>query len=222
MTAQDTSHWRVKGPLGKSVEFDAKTTEMDPNRGIGWNTVEGDVMTSGEIRFEETSPGRTRVEVTMNYANPPGGAVGEKVANILSNPERNLTEDLGNFASIVERGELGGSESQTPSQPNTGHPLFGWYRGRWERKPCGLYTLVGRKNLLSIAIVSLLILVIVAVVAIPILIRVVGEAGRRGPTETKTTLRNRTPAGIKDQDADRRLQVTGFSNRFWSSHAHPG
>jgi len=115
MTAQDTSHWRVKGPLGKSVEFDAKTTEMDPNRGIGWNTVEGDVMTSGEIRFEETSPGRTRVEVTMNYANPPGGAVGEKVANILSNPERNLTEDLGNFASIVERGELGGSESQTPS-----------------------------------------------------------------------------------------------------------
>ena len=61
MTAQDTSHWRVKGPLGKSVEFDAKTTEMDPNRGIGWNTIEGDVMTSGEIRFEETAPGRTRV-----------------------------------------------------------------------------------------------------------------------------------------------------------------
>jgi hypothetical protein len=32
---------------------------------------------------------------------------------------------------------------------------------------------------LSIAIVSLLVLVIVAIVAIPILIRVVGEAGRR-------------------------------------------
>ena len=35
MTGQDTSHWRVKGPLGKSIEFDAKITEMDPNRGIG-------------------------------------------------------------------------------------------------------------------------------------------------------------------------------------------
>jgi Polyketide cyclase / dehydrase and lipid transport len=33
MTGQDTSHWSVKGPLGKSVEFDAKTTEMDPSRG---------------------------------------------------------------------------------------------------------------------------------------------------------------------------------------------
>ena len=115
MTDQDTSHWRVKGPLGKSVEFDSKTTEMNPNRGIGWNTVDGEVMTSGEVRFEETAPGRTQVDVTMNYADPPGGAVGETVANILSNPERILKEDLENFASIVERGELGGAEAQTPS-----------------------------------------------------------------------------------------------------------
>lgn len=115
LTAQDTSHWRVKGPLGKSVEFDAKTTELDPNRGIGWNTVGGDVMTSGEARFDEVSPGRTRIEVTMNYADPPGGAVGEIVANVLSNPERNLRADLENFARIVERGELGGPQAQTPS-----------------------------------------------------------------------------------------------------------
>jgi len=115
MTGQDTSHWTVKGPLGKSVEFDAKTTEMDPSRGIGWNTVDGEVMTSGEARFEEVSPGRTRVDVTMNYSDPPGGAVGEAVANVLSNPERNLREDLENFAKIVERDELGGPEAQSPS-----------------------------------------------------------------------------------------------------------
>ena len=116
MTGEDTSHWSVKGPLGKSVWFDAKTTQMDPERGIGWNTVEGEVMTSGEARFEEVAPGRTRIDVTMNYSDPPGGAVGEAVANILSNPERNLREDLQNFARIVERGELGGPESQTPSR----------------------------------------------------------------------------------------------------------
>ena len=116
MTGQDTSHWRVKGPLGKSVEFDAKTTEMDPSRGIGWNTVDGEVMTSGEVRFDEVSTDRTRVEVTMNYADPPGGKVGEVVANVLSDPERSMREDLQNFAGIVERGELGGSGSQTPSR----------------------------------------------------------------------------------------------------------
>lgn len=116
MTDRDTSHWRVKGPLGKSVEFEARTTEMDPNRGIGWNTTEGEVMTSGEARFAELSPGRTRIEVTMNYADPPGGRAGEALANVLSNPERNLREDLQNFARIVERGELGGPESQSPSR----------------------------------------------------------------------------------------------------------
>ena len=116
MTGQDTSHWRVKGPLGKSVEFDARTTEMDPSRGIGWNTVEGEVMTSGEARFEEVSPGRTRIDVTMNYADPPGGKIGEVAANAISNPERNLREDLENFARIVERGELGGPGAQSPSR----------------------------------------------------------------------------------------------------------
>ena len=116
MTGQDTSHWKVKGPLGKSVEFDARTTEIDPSRGIGWNTVEGEVMTSGEARFEEVSPGRTRIDVTMNYADPPGGRVGEVAANVLSNPERMLREDLENFARIVERGELGGPGAQSPSR----------------------------------------------------------------------------------------------------------
>src|SRR5918994_1745351 len=61
---------------------------------------------------EEVPPARTRVDVTMNYSDPPGGAVGEAVANVLSNPERNLKEDLENFAKIVERGELGGPDAQ--------------------------------------------------------------------------------------------------------------
>ncbi len=37
------------------------------------------------------------------------------------------------------------------------------------------------KNLVSIAIVSLLVLVIVAIIAIPILIRIFGEAASRNP-----------------------------------------
>src|SRR5215213_921613 len=103
---QERSHWKVKGPVGANVEFDARTTEMDPDRGIGWNSVEGEVDTSGEVRFEEIDPGRTRIEVTMNYADPPGGRVGEVVADAISNPERMMREDLENFAEKVERGEV--------------------------------------------------------------------------------------------------------------------
>jgi len=103
---QERSHWKVKGPVGTSVEFDARTTEMDPDRGIGWNSVEGEVGTSGEVRFEEVASDRTRIEVTMNYADPPGGKVGEVVADAISNPERMMREDLENFAARVERGEV--------------------------------------------------------------------------------------------------------------------
>ncbi len=106
MTGPDTSHWRVKGPLGKTVEYDARTTEASLDRGIAWESVEGEVDNSGQVRFEEVAPGRTRIEVTMNYADPPGGRIGEVLADAVSNPERELREDLENFAEKVERGEL--------------------------------------------------------------------------------------------------------------------
>ena len=111
--AGDTSHWRIKGPLGRTVEYDARTTEMSPERGIAWQTVEGDIDTSGQVRFEEVAEGRTRIDVTMNYADPPGGRLGEVVADAISNPERELREDLENFARRIERSELqlGGSSS---------------------------------------------------------------------------------------------------------------
>lgn len=116
---QEMSHWRIKGPLGKTVEFDARTTEMSPERGIGWNsTGENDVETSGQVRFEEVADGRTRIDVTMNYADPPGGKIGEVAANALSNPEREMREDLENFARRIERGEidLGGPGARTQTR----------------------------------------------------------------------------------------------------------
>ncbi|HVF02478.1 MAG TPA: hypothetical protein VNA27_14240 [Rubrobacteraceae bacterium] len=93
--------------MGTDVEFDAKTTGMSPERGIGWNsTNDNEVETSGQVRFEEVAEGRTRIDVTMNYSDPPGGKVRELAANALSNPEREMREDLENFARKIERGEL--------------------------------------------------------------------------------------------------------------------
>src|SRR3712207_3076960 len=66
-TGPDTTHWRVKGPLGASLEFDARTTQDEENEAIGWNTEDGEVQTSGQVRFQQVTDSRTRVEVQMNY-----------------------------------------------------------------------------------------------------------------------------------------------------------
>jgi uncharacterized membrane protein len=101
-TGPDTTHWVVKGPLGYRAEFDAKTTQNKPNEAIGWNSENGDVQTSGQVRFKEVAPDRTRIEVQMNYWDTPGGAIGEAASRVTSGPKANLEQDLRNFRDIME------------------------------------------------------------------------------------------------------------------------
>jgi uncharacterized membrane protein len=98
----DRTHWRVKGPLGGKVEYDAQTTQDEENRAIGWNTVDGDIQTSGQVRFQELGLERTRVEVTMNYSDPPGGKLGEVGSRVFANPQVMMDQDLQNFKEIME------------------------------------------------------------------------------------------------------------------------
>ncbi len=101
-TGEDTTHWTVKGPLGAKLEFDAKTTQNEPNNAIAWNTENGDVETSGQVRFRDAGSGNTRIEVQMNYWNPPGGKTGEVASRIVSNPQVMMQQDLQNFKEIME------------------------------------------------------------------------------------------------------------------------
>jgi uncharacterized membrane protein len=101
-TGPDTTHWVVKGPLGAKVEFDAKTTQNKPNDAIGWNTENGQVQTSGQVRFKELGTDRTRVEVQMNYWDAPGGKAGEVVSRVIANPQLMMQQDLQNFKEILE------------------------------------------------------------------------------------------------------------------------
>ena len=114
-TGPDTTHWVVKGPLGAKVEFDAKTTQDEPNTAIGWNTVDGQVQTSGQVRFQEVTPSRTRVEVQMNYADPPGGKVGEVASRAVANPKLMMEQDLKNFKDIMEGTATPEEVQQRPS-----------------------------------------------------------------------------------------------------------
>jgi uncharacterized membrane protein len=101
-TGPDRTHWVLKGPLGAKMEFDAETTQEEENRALGWNSVDGNVGTSGQVRFQELGPERTRVEVTMNYADPPGGRLGEVGSRLVSNPQVMVDQDLYNFKEIIE------------------------------------------------------------------------------------------------------------------------
>jgi uncharacterized membrane protein len=101
-TGPDTTHWVVKGPLGARLEFDAKTTQNEPNEAIGWNTENGQVQTSGQVRFQKVDAERTRVEVQMNYWDAPGGKAGEVASRIVANPELMVQQDLRNLKDILE------------------------------------------------------------------------------------------------------------------------
>jgi len=117
-TGPGMTHWRIKGPLGTKMQFDAQTTQEEENRALGWNSVDGNVETSGQVRFQELGPERTRVEVTLNYADPPGGKIGEVGSKIVANPQVMVDQDLYNFKEIIEGRATPEEIQQRPAAAN--------------------------------------------------------------------------------------------------------
>lgn len=103
MKGDRLSHWVAKGPLNISVEWDAETTLMEPNKRIAWNSRDnGDITTSGQVTFTELENNQTEVHVLIKYE-PPAGIVGDVVAKIFSNPQSELEEDLERFKTLVNQ-----------------------------------------------------------------------------------------------------------------------
>jgi uncharacterized membrane protein len=100
------SHWKVTGPAGSEVEWDAMTTDMQENRLIAWESVEGSqVKTSGRVQFHENPNGGTRITVTMDYT-PPAGVLGHAVATLLGeNPRQQMNDDLNRLKHLFEQGK---------------------------------------------------------------------------------------------------------------------
>jgi carbon monoxide dehydrogenase subunit G len=57
-------HQRVKGPGGKAIPADIEITELEPNRVIGFRTIEGPVRPEGRFELEATDGG-TRVTFSL-------------------------------------------------------------------------------------------------------------------------------------------------------------
>jgi uncharacterized membrane protein len=100
-TGDKTSHWVMEGPLGKDLEWDAQTTDIQQNKRIAWNSIRGDIKTSGAVTFSELAHEETQVTVMLHYV-PPAGKLGDAVAHIFDNPEKKLEEDLKKFKRYAE------------------------------------------------------------------------------------------------------------------------
>jgi uncharacterized membrane protein len=99
------SHWKVAGPAGTTVEFDAEVTRAVPNQLIAWRTLPGSpVAHAGIVRFDPEPEGRTRVHFQMSY-NPPAGWVGHEIAAVFGvDPKRSMDADLARMKTLIETG----------------------------------------------------------------------------------------------------------------------
>jgi uncharacterized membrane protein len=119
VTGPELTHWKMKGPLGTSVEWDAKTLYMEENKKISWQSTEGGTIeTHGAVLFDEIDAERTRVTVGLEYT-APGGALGEAVAKLFNDPENQLEEDLMRFKKVVQEGQGEFASSADPTADHT-------------------------------------------------------------------------------------------------------
>ena len=95
------SYWKLRGPMGSSVGYDAELIQDQPNTAVGWNARGGQIETTGTVTFTEQDD-NTLVHVVMQWADPPGGPVGEAASRVLQNPDTMLQEDLQRFKDIAE------------------------------------------------------------------------------------------------------------------------
>ncbi|HYD46652.1 MAG TPA: SRPBCC family protein [Phenylobacterium sp.] len=107
------SHWVLKAPAGKSVEWDSVLTEDRPGEVIAWEAVEeADVKNTGRIEFSDAPGGRgTQITATIVY-DPPGGDLGMLIAKLFQKePKVQARRELRRFKQLMETGEVSTSRS---------------------------------------------------------------------------------------------------------------
>jgi uncharacterized membrane protein len=104
------SHWVVKGPAGRDVEWDAVIINDVLNQLIAWRSLDGsDVPNAGSVHFEQLVPSMaTEVRVVLKYA-PPAGVLGALIAAIFGeNSAKQLQDDLNRLKEVMETGQVSG------------------------------------------------------------------------------------------------------------------
>lgn len=100
-TGPGTSHWTMKGPLGRDIEWDARVVRTEPGELIAWESIRGDVQSDGQVNFRPVDPDHTEVTVTLQYE--PKESILNTVGSLFADPGGNLEEDLRNLKTFAEQ-----------------------------------------------------------------------------------------------------------------------
>ena len=106
------SHWTVKAPAGRTLEWNARLTADEPGRRLAWTSEEGaDVENQGHVEFRDAPGGRgCEVHAQIVYQ-PPGGALGKVVASLFqTEPGLQAKRDLRRLKMFLESGEIATTE----------------------------------------------------------------------------------------------------------------
>jgi uncharacterized membrane protein len=112
-TAPGRSRWKVKGPAGTTVSWEAEIVEDRPWELIAWRSVPGAfVENGGFVRFRPALDGTaTEIKVHLEY-HPPAGRLGSTVAWLFGEePGQQLQDDLRRFKQVMETGEIARSDA---------------------------------------------------------------------------------------------------------------
>jgi uncharacterized protein YndB with AHSA1/START domain len=108
------SHWKVKTPVGKTIEWDAEIVEDVPGHRIAWRSLPGaSVPSFGQITFIAAPGGRgTEVLLEMQVAAPLGKTIAGAEAK----------GDLRRFKQVMETGEILHSDASIHRGPHPAQP----------------------------------------------------------------------------------------------------
>ena len=114
------STWKVAGPAGSSIEFQAHITRDVPNESIAWETIpDSQIHHAGVVHFEKNWDGGTRVTVQMTYM-PPAGVVGHKVAELFGvDPRQAMQDDLSRLKVLLEVNKMTTAENTSQTNETT-------------------------------------------------------------------------------------------------------
>jgi uncharacterized membrane protein len=115
MLSHTRAHWRVRGPAGSTIAWDAEIINEIPNELLAWKSVgDADIPNAGSLHFRTAPEGdATDFRLVLEYQ-PPAGHLGAWIAKVVAeNPDVQVRHALRRFKEIVESGDVAMAEGRT-------------------------------------------------------------------------------------------------------------